>query len=321
MWSVVFLIPGLLMLLLAALQTKSFFEYCKRQKKRGRKVPRTLSGITWLLYLCGAVFLLLSLVIGMVSPRQDTPEPPPETTGESQPPAPEFLVTGTAGTDPLNWQIRWEIFENGILKPSYRREEPISFGDPEDYFSLPGVSTFRGNNYRNSASYGTASIVEKKIKTLWTHDTGTIKGGSWSGNGWTGQPLIVQWDKETRQIMNLYADKKNKDDLVEVIYASLDGRIYFMDLADGSDTRDPLDIGLCFKGAGSLDPRGYPLLYVGQGISRANGRTGSIGWRVYSLIDQRELFFLDGRDPLSAASMRRKAAFLSGLKKDNKKTA
>jgi len=253
------------MLLLAALQTKSFFEYCERQKRKGRKAPKTLGGITWLLYGCGAVLLLLSLVAGLTTGEPEAQQPPRDTSGDPQPSAPVFLAEKTADTDPLNWQIRWEIFDDGQLQSSYRREDPISFSDPEDYYPLPGVPTFRGNNYRNSASYGTASIVEKTLKTVWTHNTGTIKGGSWSGTGWTGQPLIVQWDAETRQLMNLYRDKKIKTDLVEVIYASLDGRIYFMDLADGSDTRDPLDIGMCFKGAGSLDPRGYPLLYVGSG--------------------------------------------------------
>lgn len=96
-------------------------------------------------------------------------------------------------------------------------------------------------------------------------------GAVWSGSGWTGQPLIVQWDNETKNNMNLYEDKKTKEGLVEVIYATLDGHIYFLDLEDGSATRDPVNIGMCFKGAGSLDPRGYPLLYVGAGDSNVNG--------------------------------------------------
>jgi hypothetical protein len=72
--------------------------------------------------------------------------------------------------------------------------------------------------------------------------------------------------------MNLYADKKEKDGLVAVIYASLDGVIYFLDLDDGKPTRDPLNVGMCFKGAGTLDPRGYPLLYVGSGDENSQGK-------------------------------------------------
>ena len=169
MWSIVFLIPGLLMLLLAALQTKSFFEYCKRQRRKGRRVPKTMGGVTWLLYGCGAALLLLSLVVSGGRKQPDMPSLPGETTVDTQPPEQVLLAEKTADTDPLNWQIRWEIFENGSLKSRYRREDAISFGDPEDYFSLPGISTFRGNNYRNTASYGTASVVEKTLKTLCLH--------------------------------------------------------------------------------------------------------------------------------------------------------
>jgi outer membrane protein assembly factor BamB len=175
-------------------------------------------------------------------------------------------------TQPGNWDIRWEIFRGGQLLHSYQREESISFGQPENYFTLPGVSTFRGNNYRNSATYGTAQVVDEKLGIDWTKNTGNLSGSSWSGNGWTGQPVIVQWDAETRKNMNLYADKKEKDGLVEVIYASLDGVIYFLDLDDGKPTRDPLNVGMCFKGAGTLDPRGYPLLYVGSGDENSQGK-------------------------------------------------
>ena len=46
---------------------------------------------------------------------------------------------------------------------------------------------------------------------------------------WTGQPLLVQWDDNVRNIMNINPEKKSKRDLVEVIYATLDGHIYFLD--------------------------------------------------------------------------------------------
>lgn len=55
-----------------------------------------------------------------------------------------------------------------------------------------------------------------------------------------------------------------QEDLVEVIYAALDGYIYFLDLDTGEPTRDALWLGYTFKGSGSLDPRGYPILYVGS---------------------------------------------------------
>ena len=97
-------------------------------------------------------------------------------------------------------------------------------------------------------------------------------GGAWTGSGWTGQPLMVQWDEDTKNIMNLYPEKKSKKDLVEVIYATMDGKIYFYDLSDGSYTRDPLNMGMAFKGAGALDPRGYPIMYVGSGDKTVGGK-------------------------------------------------
>ena len=295
-WSVLLLILAVVALLLAVMQTRSFFAYCRRQRRKGRRVPKSPGGITWLLYGMGAALLILSLIVGL-SGGSDDQQPPASGDTQTNQPQQGFTALGAADTDPLNWQIRWEIFENGVLRPSYSRENKISFGAPEDYFTLPGVSTFRGNNYRNNPAYGTANVVEKTLKTVWTHDTGTIAGGSWSGNGWTGQPLIVQWDAQTRQIMNLYPEKKDKADLVEVIYASLDGKIYFMDLTDGSDTRPPLDVGMCFKGAGTLDPRGYPLLYVGSGDVNASEQRPRM--YIISLIDGRILYQYGNEDQLA----------------------
>ena len=87
---------------------------------------------------------------------------------------------------------------------------------------------------------------DKTLSMAWTANSTKLPGGIWEGSGWTGQPLIVKWDDATKAIMNLYADKKTKADLVEVIYATLDGHIYFLDLEDGSRTRDPIKMGMCF---------------------------------------------------------------------------
>ena len=38
----------------------------------------------------------------------------------------------------------------------------------------------------------------------------------------------------------MYDWAKEKDDLVEVIYACMDGYVYFLDLETGEATRDPL---------------------------------------------------------------------------------
>ena len=299
MATVLLFLLGLLVLGFAYLRTCNFRDYCRRQRKKGRKVPNTLDPFTWAVYGLGVVLLVIGLILacsGGSEKKTASTETPTEPVLDVTP-EPAFRAEATADTDPNRWNIRWEIFANGKLAHSYQREESIFFGEGEDYFALPGISTFRGNNYRNSATYGPATVKEKTLTTRWTHDTGVIEGGSWSGNGWTGQPLIVKWDEETKQIMNLYPEKKNQADLVEVIYASLDGMIYFLDLKDGSETRPAMNMGMCFKGAGTLDPRGYPLLYVGSGDENAKGQRPRM--YVVSLIDGKILYQYGHEDNLA----------------------
>ncbi len=222
-----------------------------------------------------------------VSPGTDNTEPPPD-------PEPTYTPVHDKSTNPEQWGINWEIISHGAIVDNYKLPESISFGAPEDYFALPGIATFRGNNFRNSAVYGTATVTEMTISKGWSRRIGSLNG--WPGSGWTGQPLMVQWDTETKAIMNLYPEKKAKENLVEVILATLDGYIYFYDLDDGSYTRNPINVGMNFKGAGSLDPRGYPIMYVGSG-----DYIGSKVPRMYiiSLIDGKILYERSGLDNFS----------------------
>ncbi len=217
---------------------------------------------------------------------------PDETTApvETQP-EPTYTPMHTDSSNPENWEIRWDIIAEGTIVDTFQREESISFGAPEDYFALPGIATFRGNNHRNSAVYGTANVTEQTLEQIWSKQIGSLNG--WPGSGWTGQPLMVQWDKDTKSIMNMYASKQAKDGLVEVIYATLDGFVYFYDLEDGSYTRDPLNLGMNFKGAGSLDPRGYPIMYVGSG-DYMSGKAPR--FYIVSLIDGSILMEYSGND-------------------------
>lgn len=300
-WTILLLVFGLLILAFALLRTWQYLQYRKKRIKRGKK-PRKPDIFTIIIYIPALVLLLIALLIpgdGEKKPNQeDDPAQTQDTTPpESTEPPVLFAPAKTGGSNPDDWGIVWEIYQDGQPVRNYERQEPITFGDPEDYFALPGVATFRGNNYRNEPTYGTAQISEKKLSTVWTANTGKLTGGGWSGSGWTGQPLVVQWDDATRAIMNLYPDKKSKDDLVEVIYATLDGHIYFYDLDDGSATRDSLDLGMCFKGSGALDPRGYPLMYVGSGDENYYGDRPHA--YIISLIDGKVLYTFGENDPLS----------------------
>ena len=184
--------------------------------------------------------------------------------------------------------IEYSIFnKNGSVKEYEEKNFPMF---NKKYSDVDGVLTFRGDNLRTSPAFGVANIREMKLKEEWSMETSS---SSWGGGaGWTGQPSIIKWPEEVKGIMNLKDEYKNKVDFTEVVYASLDGRIYFLDLQTGRRTREPINIYNPIKGSVALDPRGYPLLYVGQGISES----GRIGYRIFSLIDGKELYFIEGID-------------------------
>ena len=153
----------------------------------------------------------------------------------------------------------------------YQPESDIQFQVGEDYTDVDGIVTFRGNSFRDNPTHGYANMNDYKLNSLWSADTGSLASGNtvWTGSGWTGQPLMMKWPKEVKAHMNMTEKAKADDDLVEVIYACMDGNVYFLDLKTGEKTRDPLYLGYTFKGAGALDPRGYPIMYVGdEGTAR-----------------------------------------------------
>ena len=109
---------------------------------------------------------------------------------------------------------------------------------------------------------------------------------------------MVNWSGDVREMMNIKSEMKEKD-LVEVIYPTLDGNIYFLDLETGKPTRDKINVGFPIKGTGMVDPRGYPILYTGMGINENNGKYTEYKYKIFSLIDQTPLYDIFGRDPVA----------------------
>ena len=222
-------------------------------------------------------------------------------------------VSCTAETDPavLGMKEMVRSYEDGeavLLEGDYdlMRKEPISFTDYAVAGTVDGIFTFRGNYHRTLSSYGTAQISKEKFsKDFWSYDTGKLlksNGKSfWSGNGWTGQPLIISWPEETKRIMNLYPEKKTKENFVEVIYSGMDGYIHFLDLEDGSESRDAIHIGMVFKGTASLHPSGIPLLVLGSGDAQTGlfGENVSPRVYIYSLIDGTKLYEFGDNDEMA----------------------
>ena len=214
----------------------------------------------------------------------------------------DFEPHATEETEPTVLMSYSEIEVDGDLLEDRSLYDPwyhIDFKTGSHYAeNVDGIITFRGNSFRSDPTYGLANLKQYKISRQWTKSTGTLEYNDrvWSGNGWTGQPLMMRWPSSVKQHMNLYEDAKTDDDLVEVIYASMDGYIYFLNLHTGEATRDPMYVGWTFKGAGALDPRGYPLLYVGAGY---NSDKGIARVFIISLLDCSVLYTFGNEDDFS----------------------
>ena len=198
----------------------------------------------------------------------------PSPAEPAEPVIPEFEPLAADSTRPENMIASTAVEINGEAAQAYEAKEPIDFALPESYANLPGIVTFRGNNFRDSGSYGTAAITAGSLTQSWTVATSNLQapnGEVWTGSGWVGQPLMMTWPKDMRAHMNMYDWAKAADELTEVIYATMDGNIYFLDLATGQKTRDNMYLGFTFKGSGALDPRGYPILYLGSGFTSSKG--------------------------------------------------
>ncbi len=119
--------------------------------------------------------------------------------------------------------------------------------------SYAGVSMFRGNGHRTY--YGEGPVPRDPVE-LWHHPQEGImsadssEGGVttvWSGTGWTGQPVVVEWEGSTR-----------------VMFGAYDRALHFLDATSGERFLPDLATGDIIKGSVMFDPDGYPLLYSGS---------------------------------------------------------
>jgi outer membrane protein assembly factor BamB len=70
---------------------------------------------------------------------------------------------------------------------------------------------------------------------------------TWCGTGWTGQPAVFE-----------------RSGVTWVVFGAYDAKIHFVDAATGEDLLPPLQTGDLAKGAITVDPDGYPLVYAGS---------------------------------------------------------
>lgn len=122
------------------------------------------------------------------------------------------------------------------------------------YDGKEGWFTFRGNPLRNADYGGTVKGTPTRVVKDWqfntVFDATATSMGTWGGGtGWTGQPLYLRSSNE-------------------IVVASLCGRVYFLNFADGTESREAIDVTNPIKGTCSLEPTQRNLLFVGQGIPK-----------------------------------------------------
>ncbi len=289
-------------------QRKSY-QALRQRKYRARRVFVLL---ILLAVIGGLTGLLMSVLSGNGPDTEPTLTPIPSGAGELTPsvsPTETPELSETLQVVPMDESMLAALgFSSGTMfdgeeVSSFQSADAIRFARYDKYTALKGITTFGGNNYRNTFTYGTQTVTDQTLSRLWERDTGALdcgENGTWTGTGWTGMPIVVQWEDDVRPLLGIFDEFKDKRSFTEVIYPTMDGHIYFYELSTGKETREPIDLGVVTKGTASLDPRGYPLLYTGQGIESENaeGKTGA-WFRVISLIENKVIWSFGGRDPFS----------------------
>lgn len=189
------------------------------------------------------------------------------------------------------------VWVNGQPVDGYQREEPIDIPAGDEYLTIDyAVTTYRGDSFRTNAAVGTLEEAPAGLELLWDVETGAHNTGL-SGFGSASQPAIVKWSQEIRLLSDMTEEAQNTAALREVIFASLDGQVYFLNLADGTPTREAIDVGYPLLSPVTLHPLNYPVMLVGQHDDALRYTIGSIGLHYYETLTQRPIRFIDGEMP------------------------
>jgi outer membrane protein assembly factor BamB len=232
-----------------------------------------------------------------------TPEPTPVTT-----PEPTKLPILTSTVDdaalPSVLKLTAKAYEGTKKQDIYSRDEKIVMDNPFQYavWDQSGVLTFRGGPFRQNAASGTVEIASATMTELWKvamEGSTSAKSGKLTGVSWPGQPLIVKWPTQLRTIQAIKDAFKEKTALKEVIVASQNGKLYFVDLVTGELTRDPVELGYPSNGVLSLQTNVSPMLAIGQHTSVLANKKIDNGLHLFNLLTDKEIALLDGRDKLT----------------------
>lgn len=225
-------------------------------------------------------------------------EEPTEAPTATPRPVLEFVADASADPSLIANTVVYEGDSRTATAEYERTGKQINMPASDEYMTKAfGVLTYRGNAFRQNAAVGTVEDASQ-LSLVWTVEGGSIKAKSrtYYGFGWTNQPLIVQWPGNVRKDMDLTDGKAEKTALKEVIAAGLDGKIYFLDLEDGSQTREVINLGYPIRSTPAVTTFGYPQMVVGQYARFLANKTGNIGLHFYELLDGTENLTIDGLD-------------------------
>lgn len=154
------------------------------EKKKRKPAIIALEIVVLVLLLCVLGFIIYKVAN---APSEPTISEPPIASAEpSETPTPtpsedpyeikDFRPHAVESTQPENLVKSTAINVDGENVDSYISPYKINFESGSKYTELEGVVTFRGNNYRDSAAYGTANVTDGKFSTVWTNSTSGLSG-------------------------------------------------------------------------------------------------------------------------------------------------
>ncbi|MDY7104772.1 MAG: PQQ-binding-like beta-propeller repeat protein [Actinomycetota bacterium] len=128
--------------------------------------------------------------------------------------------------------------------------DPLSAGEPYGD-TVEGVLTFRGNPTRTY--YGDGPVPDTPTIRWRFPETGGLCAPARGdpqvrcGTGWTGQPSVFERDGRTW-----------------ITFGAYDRAVHVLDADTGERIKPDFVTGDHIKGSGTIDPDGYPLLYIGS---------------------------------------------------------
>ena len=161
----------------------------KKATKKNRHILRTLWIIAVLVLLALIGFMLLSnpdlsASVNPFATATPVPTATPMPIGHEE-------IDAEAIPDankPSAYNVTTKVYADGEQTSSYSRTAQINMPSSAEYASLEGVTTFRGNNYRDIGSYGYVPDNASSIAIKYNFKIGGID--TWTGVGWTGQPAM-----------------------------------------------------------------------------------------------------------------------------------